>query len=238
MEYPCLASFLRGLRQNCLLLARHGETDWNARGLIQGQQDRPLSFIGYRQRKTLFFRLRSVSLARIFTSGLERAIQTALPLSEELGIPLEVLPALNEAKLGVFEGESKVDFDDELSARLYGEFLQDEVTVILPGGGENLRQVNDRIQEPLELIRGSLRGDGHVLVVSHRNVAKMLIKNLLDLSFEQAHRLEQKNHWLYIFAPRERQLFLTRLRDATGPLLVHPGYEEVEVEAAASSRPK
>ena len=237
MEYPSLTTFLRGLRQNCLLLARHGETDWNARGLIQGQQDRPLSLLGYRQRKTLFFRLRSVSLARIFTSGLERAIQTALPLSEELGIPLEVLPALNEAKLGVFEGESKVDFADELSARLYGEFLEDEVTVILPGGGENLRQVNDRVQEPLELIRESLGGDGHVLVVSHRNVAKMLIKNLLDLSFDQGQRVEQKNHWLYVFAPRERQLFLTRLHEPTGPLLVHPGYEEVGVGSPASSRP-
>lgn len=226
MPYPSVKRFLEELQENCLLLARHGETDWNARGLIQGQQDRPLSELGYRQRKVLFFRLRSVPLARIFTSGLDRAIQTALPLSAELGLPQEVLPALNEARLGVFEGESKTEFADELSARLYTEFLEDEVNVVLPGGGENLRQLDTRIQEPLKLILESLHS-GHVLVVSHRNVAKMLIKNLLGLSFEQAQHVEQKNHWLYIFAPRAGKIFLVRLDDAIGPLEILPGYELV-----------
>ena len=228
MPYRSIQSFLEERQEDCLLLARHGETDWNARGLIQGQQDRPLSALGYRQRKVLFFRLRSVALVRIFTSGLDRAIQTALPLNAELGLPQEVLPALNEAKLGVFEGESKTEFADELSARLYKEFLEDEVNVVLPGGGENLRQLDARIQEPLKLILESLHS-GHVLVVSHRNVAKVLIKNLLGLSFEQAKHVEQKNHWLYIFAPRAREIFLVRLDDATGPLMIRPGYEKVTV---------
>ena len=224
MPYRSVTRFLEELQENCLLLARHGETDWNARGLIQGQQDRPLSELGYRQRKVLFFRLRSVPLARIFTSGLDRAIQTALPLSAEMGLAPVVLPALNEARLGVFEGESKTEFADELSARLYAEFLEDEVNVVLPGGGENLRQLNARVQEPLKLILESLRS-GHGLVVSHRNVAKMLIKNLLGLSFEQAQHVEQKNHWLYIFAPRVGKIFLVRLNEATGPLVIRPGYE-------------
>ncbi len=97
MEFSSFELFLRERRQACLLLARHGETDWNALGLIQGQQDRPLSLEGFRQRKNLFFRLRDVPLARIYTSALLRTIQTALPLSEEKKIPLEIVPALNEA---------------------------------------------------------------------------------------------------------------------------------------------
>jgi broad specificity phosphatase PhoE len=237
VSHQSVNSFLEELQENCLLLARHGETDWNAQGLIQGQQDRPLSAVGYRQRKVLFFRLRSVALARIFTSGLERAIQTALPLNAELGLSQEVLPALNEARLGVFEGESKTEFADELSARLYAEFLEDEVNVVLPGGGENLWQLDARIQEPLKLILESLH-KGHVLVVSHRNVAKMMIRNLLGLSFEQAQHVEQKNHWLYIFAPRGRKIFLVKLNDATEPLVIRPGYELATVAPpdAAPSR--
>ena len=233
MPYQSVKSFLEELQENCLLLARHGETDWNARCLIQGQQNRPLSELGYRQRKVLFFRLRSVPFARIFTSGLDRAIQTALPLNAELGLAQEILPALNEAKLGVFEGESKTEFADELSARLYAEFLEDEVNVVLPGGGENLRQLDARIQEPLKLILESLQS-GHVLVVSHRNVTKMLIKNLLGLSFEEAQCVEQKNHWLYIFVPSVRKIFLVSLDDATGPLVIRPGYEHVTVAPPAA----
>ena len=233
MPYQSVKSILEEFQENCLLLARHGETDWNARGLIQGQQNRPLSELGYRQRKVLFFRLRSVPLARIFTSGLDRAIQTALPLNAELGLAQEILPALNEAKLGVFEGESKTEFADELSARLYAKFLEDEVNVVLPGGGENLRQLDARIQEPLKLILESLQS-GHVLVVSHRNVNKMLIKNLLGLSFEEGQCVEHKNHWLYIFVPGAQEIFLISLDDATGPLVIRPGYERVTVAPPAA----
>ena len=55
----------------------------------------------------------------------------------------------------------------------------------------------------------------------------MLIKNLLGLSFEQAQQVEQKNHWLYIFSPGVRKIFLVELDDATGPLVIRSGYEQV-----------
>ncbi len=73
--YRSLQEFLDRLQENCLLLARHGESDWNAMDLIQGQQDRPLSPVGFKQRKKLFFLLQSVTLARIFTSTLQRSIR-------------------------------------------------------------------------------------------------------------------------------------------------------------------
>ncbi len=167
MIYPSLQMFLDTLQQNCLLLARHGETDWNALGLIQGQQDRPLSPKGFQQRKSLFFQLQPVQLARIFTSALQRTLQTAQPLSEETKIPISIFPELDEAKLGVFEGEHKVNFSDEYSQKMYAAFLRDEVNVILPGGGENLKAVYTRIQTPLQEILRSVAQDGHVLIVAH-----------------------------------------------------------------------
>ena len=121
--YSSLQEFLDRLQENCLLLARHGESDWNSIDLIQGQQDRPLSPEGYKQRKNFFFLLQPVTLARIFTSTLQRTIQTALPISEEKKIPLERMPALNEAKLGVFEGENKTFFSDDFSKKMYQSFF-------------------------------------------------------------------------------------------------------------------
>ncbi len=228
MIYPSLTDFLYKLRQNCLLLARHGETDWNALQLIQGQQDRPLSLKGFMQRKNLFFHLQSLPLVKIYTSALQRTIQTAQPLSDEKQIPITIIPDLNEVKLGVFEGEHKIDFSDGYSAKLYKEFLRDEINVTLPGGGENLKTVHARIQKPLQEILRSVSQKGHVIVVGHRNINKMLIKSLLGLDYEAGYRVEHRNNWLYIFAPQRRKIYLMKIKSPVGDVEIIPGYEEID----------
>ena len=183
-NYPSLHDFLTELTENCLLLARHGETDWNAMKIIQGQQDRPLNNIGFEQRKNLFFALNQISLNRIVCSTLQRTIQTATPISIEKDVKLEKYSDLNEVKLGIFEGQHKEEFTDEFSRNCYQEFLDNEVTVALPGGGESLVMVDKRVQPLVESIIDTVISSGHVLVVGHRNINKMIVKNLLNLSLD------------------------------------------------------
>ena len=61
----------------CILLARHGETPWNAEGRYQGQEDIPLSEVGIAQARALGERLREVPITRAVASPLGRARQTA-----------------------------------------------------------------------------------------------------------------------------------------------------------------
>lgn len=226
--YGSLQEFLDRLQENCLLLARHGESDWNAMDLIQGQQDRPLSPAGFKQRKNLFFLLQSVTLARIFTSTLQRSIQTALAISEEKRIPLERMPELNEAKLGIFEGESKVSFSDDFSQKMYQAFLDDEINVILPGGGENLKMVDMRIAQPVTVFIDAVESSGHTLVVGHRNVNKMIIRNLLGLSFAQAYRVEHESSFLYVYAPKIQRIFSIEIGNPGAIIRIEPGYKEID----------
>ncbi len=226
--YRSLQGFLDRLQENCLLLARHGESDWNAMDLIQGQQDRPLSPAGFKQRKNLFFLLQSVTLARIFTSTLQRSIQTAVAISEEKRIPLERMPELNEARLGIFEGESKVCFSDDFSKKMYQAFLDDEINVILPGGGENLKMVDMRIAQPVTMFLDAVESSGHTLVVGHRNVNKMIIRNLLGLSFAQAYRVEHESSFLYVYAPKIQQIFSIEIGDPGALIRIEPGYKEID----------
>ena len=228
MKYPSLIDFLNELQQNCLLLARHGETDWNAMGLIQGQQDRPLSPKGFQQRKDLFFHLQAVPLVKIYCSSLQRTLQTAQPLSEEKEIPIISIPELNEAKLGVFEGEHKVNFSDEQSRLMYEAFLKDEINTTLPGGGENLKAVYARIQKPLQEITRSVAQDGHVLVIGHRNVNKMLVQSLLGLDFKAGYRVEHRNHWLYIFAFQSNEIYLMKIKSPADEVEIISGYSEID----------
>ena len=225
--YPSLQDFLTELNENCLLLARHGETDWNAMKIIQGQQDRPLNLTGFEQRKNLFFLLDTVCLNRVICSELQRTIQTALPIGVEKNLRLEKFSELNEVKLGIFEGQHKEEFSDEPTRKCYQKFLDDEVNVVLPGGGESLVMVDNRVQALVKNTVDSVVRSGHVLVVGHRNVNKMIIKNLLGLTVAEGYQVEQKNSWLYVFAPGKVEIFLIEISEPQEAIHVQTGVKRI-----------
>ena len=233
-NYPSLHDFLTELTENCLLLARHGETDWNAMKIIQGQQDRPLNNIGFEQRKNLFFALNQISLNRIVCSTLQRTIQTATPISIEKDVKLEKYSDLNEVKLGIFEGQHKEEFTDEFSRNCYQEFLDNEVTVALPGGGESLVMVDKRVQPLVESIIDTVISSGHVLVVGHRNINKMIVKNLLNLSLDEGYEVEHENSWIYLFAPKRAEIFLVKIAAPQEGIQVKSGYGITRASHTAS----
>jgi probable phosphoglycerate mutase len=88
-----------------LLLVRHGETDWNAEGRLQGHTDRPLNEYGRRQAKELADRLAGEDpVDAIYASDLARAKETAEIVGERLGLPVVVDVDLREKHWGNWEG--------------------------------------------------------------------------------------------------------------------------------------
>ena len=88
-------------------LIRHGQTDWNAEGLLQGSSDIPLNDIGRHQARHAISTLRSRPWDVVVSSPLERARETAAIIADGLGIPLgEAYLGLAERDYGVLEGTS------------------------------------------------------------------------------------------------------------------------------------
>jgi broad specificity phosphatase PhoE len=87
-----------------LLLVRHGETDWNADGRLQGHTDRPLNEHGRRQASALAGRLAREDIDAVYASDLARARETAEILAEALGLPVVTDPDLRERNWGNWEG--------------------------------------------------------------------------------------------------------------------------------------
>jgi len=132
-----------------LLLVRHGETDWNAEGRLQGQTDRPLSDYGRRQAQQLAEELDGEELEAIYSSDLARARETAEIVGERLGLPTVLDPGLREKDWGTWEGLTAVERDRV-------EFV-----------GESTEAHRDRILDALRRISERHPGDGRVLVVTH-----------------------------------------------------------------------
>ena len=132
-----------------LLLVRHGETDWNADGRLQGQTDRPLTDFGRRQAQQLAEQLADEELEAIYSSDLSRARETAAIVGGRLGLAVALDPALREKDWGTWEGLTAVERDRV-------EFV-----------GESTEAHQERILGALRRIAERHPGDGRVLVVTH-----------------------------------------------------------------------
>lgn len=105
-----------------LFLIRHGETDWNAEGKLQGHSDRPLNEFGRRQASELAKRLAGDGVAAIYSSDLVRAKETAEIIGAQLGLDVTVDPDLREKNWGSWEGLTSAE---RLTVEFAGETTED-----------------------------------------------------------------------------------------------------------------
>src|SRR4051812_23065670 len=100
-----------------ILLARHGETDWNKSGRWQGWADPPLNETGRSQARELAEQLREIPLDVVYSSDLQRAHETAEILAAPHGVPVLVDKDLREIDLGSWSGLTRDEIDERYPNR-------------------------------------------------------------------------------------------------------------------------
>ena len=119
--------------ERILFLFRHGETDWNREGRLQGHTDTPLNATGLAQAEALAESLRPHRLDAVLSSDLARAQTTARIVAETLRVPLFIEAGLRETDVGAAEGllwvDAKTRFGEGLTERWYSDG-----DVAFPGG--------------------------------------------------------------------------------------------------------
>ncbi len=113
---------MSALTQLSFWFLRHGETDWNAQGLSQGNVDVPLNPAGLTQAYAAASMLRNRGIATIVASPLGRAYATAVITAERLGISVDIDNDLREVSFGAQEGQPMAQwFNDWVAGKLTPE---------------------------------------------------------------------------------------------------------------------
>jgi len=161
-----------------IIIVRHGECKGNREGLFRGRSNFPLNEVGLYQARELAREIKIMQPTRIFTSPLLRAIQTAQAIKQECHVEVEEREALNNIKLGPWEGKSK-DYIAQKYPEQWQVWLKEPEKLIIPGM-ESLDSVQERAKRDLNDIIKRHRGET-VIIVSHRAVLKPLIASCLGI---------------------------------------------------------
>lgn len=162
-----------------IVAIRHGETDWNVEGRLQGQVDVALNPVGRRQAARLAGALRDEGLCAVVTSDLARAADTARALAEPLALPWHTDAGLRERGFGVLEGRTYEEIDRHWPAEALRWRLRDPD--FAPTGGESLRDFYARCVAAAERIAAAHAG-ATIALVAHGGV--------LDCLYRAAARIE------------------------------------------------
>ena len=159
-----------------LYIIRHGQTDWNVQGRIQGRQDIPLNAAGRSQAQMLAKGMEKRPVTAIYSSPQLRAMETAMALAGNQGVEVIPLPELVEIGYGDWEGRTASDILTK-ERKLYEEWWQHPATVA-PPGGETLNQVDSRCKAAWDYIRSHMTGD--TAVVAHGGTLAHFIMHILE----------------------------------------------------------
>ena len=169
-----------------ILLARHGESDWNRSKRWQGFADRPLTDLGRQQASELAKRLEDSELDAVYSSDLQRARETAQIVAQTKGLDVQTTPDLREVDVGSWSGLTRAEAEAGYPEQ-YARWLQ--------GGegwedGETYDQLGERVVRAIRRIAKTHEGE-RVLVVAHGGTIRAIHAAALGVDVHTYRRIQR-----------------------------------------------
>jgi broad specificity phosphatase PhoE len=186
-----------------LIVWRHGNTDWNAGGRVQGQSDVPLNDLGRQQAVDAAELLVRMRPSAIVASDLRRAADTASALAALTGLPVSHDNRLRERFFGAWEGQTMA----EVQATRPAEHARWQAGADVVGGDvETLSDLGKRVAEALLAAAERVPAEGTVVVATHGAAARQGIGQLVGWPSEvlRTMRALQNCHWVELSHSEQR----------------------------------
>jgi probable phosphoglycerate mutase len=180
--------------QKEIYIIRHGQTDHNLRGIVQGKGvNLPLNQTGLMQAETFHRAYRHIPFDIIYTSTLLRAQQT-VDAFRDMGIPIEIRPGLDEISWGEMEGKHDTMENSETFRQLIASWQAGDVDA-RPAGGESPRDLQARQRVVIDEILTSPHRT--ILISMHGRAMRSLLCTLTDTPLSQMEQFPHANLTLY-----------------------------------------
>ena len=174
-----------------LILVRHGESEWNEKGLWTGLADIGLTEKGKEEARLAGEKLKVLPIDIAFTSVLIRAKQTLDEIKSVLGIDVPTFEdkALNERNYGIYTGKNKWEIQKEVGEEQFQKIRRGWDVPIQ--NGESLKDVYNRVIPYYQSeILPKLKDGKNILIVAHGNSLRALTKYLENISDKNISKLE------------------------------------------------
>jgi len=188
-----------------IILARHGETEWNVEEVFRGRIDVELNETGIKQAELLAEYLSDLRIGAIYSSPLKRALKTAEIIAGYHKLDVEIAPGLIDFDYGKWQGLPHQEVKDKYK-ELYAEWVNSPDKVKMPAG-ESLNEVRKRAIDVVDSVIAKYKGT--VVLVSHRVVNKVLICALLGLDNSHFWNIKQDTGGITTFIYENERFILT-----------------------------
>ncbi|HEX5975916.1 MAG TPA: histidine phosphatase family protein, partial [Nitrososphaeraceae archaeon] len=182
---------------NLAIFMRHGQADNNVNRVLVGRHlESHLTEKGQMQVKETAKLLKSMSISKIYSSPVTRAIETTQIVGEELGLDYEIDDRLYEIDLGKLAG---TNYDEVLNkyGNLFLSFYMGDDSVLSNHGVESFTAVKSRVRDLLDQVMAK-HNNHNVLLVTHLDPIKAAISYILDLKPESLYKWHMRNAALTI----------------------------------------
>ena len=194
-----------------IILARHGETEWNVQEIFRGRIDIALNETGIKQAELLAEYLRHLKIEAIYSSPLKRALKTAEVIASHHKLDIEIAPGLIDLDFGKWQGLTHQEVKDKYK-ELYTEWISCPDKVKIPAG-ESLNDVRKRATAVVDEVIAKY--EGTVVLLSHRVVNKVLICALLGLDNSHFWNIRQDTCGITTFTYENERFILTKHNDTS-----------------------
>lgn len=193
-----------------LLLIRHGQTDWNTQGRVQGGGD--LNNIGITQSNLLATVLQDSQASTIYTSPSKRTHQTAMIIAAALSLEVNTTPLLKDIDYGVWSGALLADLIKD-DPDLFEQWEKDPSSVTFPEG-ESLLDLRTRISVFMDEITEKHSSET-VVVVTHESPIISMVAIALDIPDSSHRKFHADNASLTVLEFKNTHYILSTFNDTS-----------------------